>query len=587
MRNLFCSILLLAIGGLGVVQAEPPLTIAHRGGAIFAPENTIPAFLANIEQSDLIELDVYNTVDGELVVIHDSTVDRTTDGTGQVQYMTLAEIKALDAGSWYAPEFEGTPIPTLEESLAAIGTDSIPLIEHKKGSAGLYYKVLKQLDRLTDVVVQSFDWSFLQSLHALGPEIPLAALGSGELTEQKVLSIQSMGIPRVAWAHGDVRPEMVEFIHAQGMQLFVWTVNGGTIEKFIDYGVDGIITDDPRLVANLTDTRSSTRHELAQDLVSYWAMDDGLSDAASRVALDCEGRNPGAIQGDPTWMRGSDALFGGALTLSGTNQYVEIPASESLDLDSNSVTISMWVRLAELPSQIAGSFAGLYDSVPDCYVLYLDRGSKEIRFKVTNRDGRATRPGIPESALQLGTWHHVVGVANGNAGPVSGQALIYLDGRLMDAHSGADGQNYRFLNDLIQTGQTAAMGRNGDQATNWFKGAVDDIAIWRRALRAAEVRQIFEAGRTGVSLMQQVMDLRLLGLETITSAGGAESLQLQFRVEHGLIQPADLWLAAAHSSEGPFQPEATAVIESAGDGLYLVSREGLKTQEFLRLKAGD
>lgn len=587
MRNLFCSILLLAIGGLGVVQAEPPLTIAHRGGAIFAPENTIPAFLANIEQSDLIELDVYNTVDGELVVIHDSTVDRTTDGTGQVQYMTLAEIKALDAGSWYAPEFEGTPIPTLEESLAAIGTDSIPLIEHKKGSAGLYYKVLKQLDRLTDVVVQSFDWSFLQSLHALGPEIPLAALGSGELTEQKVLSIQSMGIPRVAWAHGDVRPEMVEFIHAQGMQLFVWTVNGGTIEKFIDYGVDGIITDDPRLVANLTDTRSSTRHELAQDLVSYWAMDDGLNDFFNRVALDCEGRNPGAIQGDPTWMRGSDALFGGALTLSGTNQYVEIPASESLDLDSNSVTISMWVRLAELPSQIAGSFAGLYDSVPDCYVLYLDRGSKEIRFKVTNRDGRATRPGIPESALQLGTWHHVVGVANGNAGPVSGQALIYLDGRLMDAHSGADGQNHRFLNDLIQTGQTAAMGRNGDQATNWFKGAVDDIAIWRRALRAAEVRQIFEAGRTGVSLMQQVMDLRLLGLETITSAGGAESLQLQFRVEHGLVQPADLWLEAADSSEGPFQPEATAVIESAGDGLYLVSREGLKTQEFLRLKAGD
>ncbi|MDD8051602.1 MAG: glycerophosphodiester phosphodiesterase family protein, partial [Verrucomicrobiota bacterium] len=363
MRNLFCSILLLAIGGLGVVQAEPPLTIAHRGGAIFAPENTIPAFLANIEQSDLIELDVYNTVDGELVVIHDSTVDRTTDGTGQVQYMTLAEIKALDAGSWYAPEFEGTPIPTLEESLAAIGTDSIPLIEHKKGSAGLYYKVLKQLGRLTDVVVQSFDWSFLQSLHTLGPEIPLAALGSGELTEQKVLSIQSMGIPRVAWAHGDVRPEMVEFIHAQGMQLFVWTVNGGTIEKFIDYGVDGIITDDPRLVANLTDTRSSTRHELAQDLVSYWAMDDGLNDFFNRVALDCEGRNPGAIQGDPTWMRGSDALFGGALTLSGTNQYVEIPASESLDLDSNSVTISMWVRLAELPSQIAGSFAGLYDSV--------------------------------------------------------------------------------------------------------------------------------------------------------------------------------------------------------------------------------
>ena len=590
MRNLCCSILLLVIGGLAVVQAEPPLTIAHRGGAIFAPENTIPAFLANIEQSDLIELDVYNTLDGELVVIHDTTLDRTTDGTGRVQDKTLAELKALDAGSWYAPEFAGTRIPTLEEALAAIGTDSIPLIEHKQGSAGLYVQTLQRLNRTTDVVVQSFNWSFLRSMHDYAPEIPLAALGSGELTEAKVLEIQAIGIPRVAWAHGDVQPEMVDFIHAQGMELFVWTVNGGTIEKFIDYAVDGIITDDPRLVANLTDTRPSTRTELAQDLVSYWAMDDGLNDASSRVALDCEGRNPGSVQGylgNPKWAGGISAMSGGALYFDGVEQFVEIPASESLDLDSNSVTISMWVRLAELPSQIAGSFAGLYDSVPDCYVLYLDRGSKEIRFKVTNRDGRATRPGIPESALQLGTWHHVVGVANGNAGPVSGQALIYLDGRLMDAHSGADGQNYRFLNDLIQTGQTAAMGRNGDQATNWFKGAVDDIAIWRRALRAAEVRQIFEAGRTGVSLMQQVMDLRLLGLETITSAGGAESLQLQFRVEHGLVQPAELRLEAADSGEGTFQPEANAVIESAGDGLYLVSREGLKTQEFLRLKAGD
>ena len=92
-----------------------PILLAHRGLVRHAPENTLPSFAAAIELGLSIELDVYQTRDEQLVIIHDGTVDRTTNGTGEVNKMTLAEIRKLDAGSWFNPRFAGEKVPTLEE----------------------------------------------------------------------------------------------------------------------------------------------------------------------------------------------------------------------------------------------------------------------------------------------------------------------------------------------------------------------------------------------------------------------------------------------------------------------------------------
>ncbi|MDE0013634.1 MAG: glycerophosphodiester phosphodiesterase family protein, partial [Candidatus Poribacteria bacterium] len=92
-----------------------PILLAHRGLVRHAPENTLPGFATAIELGLSLELDVYQTSDKHLVVIHDETVDRTTNGTGKVINMTLAEIRKLDAGSWFDPRFAGEKIPTLEE----------------------------------------------------------------------------------------------------------------------------------------------------------------------------------------------------------------------------------------------------------------------------------------------------------------------------------------------------------------------------------------------------------------------------------------------------------------------------------------
>ena len=125
-RNRFAAAIavLSAVSPILVAQqasvAGDPILLSHRGLVRHAPENTIPAFEAAVALGASIELDVYQTRDGELVVIHDNTVDRTTNGTGTVGDMTLAQIRKLDAGSWFHPRFQGLKVPTLDEAFRVI-----------------------------------------------------------------------------------------------------------------------------------------------------------------------------------------------------------------------------------------------------------------------------------------------------------------------------------------------------------------------------------------------------------------------------------------------------------------------------------
>ena len=102
------------------LSERDPVLLAHRGVVRHAPENTLPAFAVAIELGVSIELDVYQTRDGQLAVIHDNTVDRTTNGTGDVTQMTMAEVRRLDAGSWFHPSFSGLQVPTLDEVLELV-----------------------------------------------------------------------------------------------------------------------------------------------------------------------------------------------------------------------------------------------------------------------------------------------------------------------------------------------------------------------------------------------------------------------------------------------------------------------------------
>ena len=231
------------------------LNIAHRGASALAPENTMAAFERAVELgADAIELDLHLSRDGELVVIHDDTLDRTTDGNGPVHERDLEERKRLDAGRWFGEDFAGQRIPTLMEALDRFA-GKVPLaLEVKAGSAffpGIEEKVVSALRRhsaIGQTAVASFDHYALQRLKEIEPTLRTAALLVG-----RPVSISALAGPvkadGVALEASLVTKTEVEACRAAGLQLVVWVVNEpAQMRHFIELGVDGIITDRPDLL---------------------------------------------------------------------------------------------------------------------------------------------------------------------------------------------------------------------------------------------------------------------------------------------------------------------------------------------------
>ncbi len=201
-----------------------------------------------------------------------------------------------------------------------------------------------------------------------------------------------------------------------------------------------------------------------------------------------------------------------------------------MDINTNAITFSAWLWLPVLPSQLATSYGSIYDSTSDCYVLYLDKGNKELRFKVTDVNAKAARPGIPEAVLQTNQWLHVAATYSGQVGPVSGQAVIYMNGQAVDVHTGDDSTSPVGLTNNVKTGQVAAMGREGPTGGNYFTGYVDDVAIWKRALTPSEVAQLYQSGLAGAALADLLRQpTTLIQLLSAWKAPAGNQLQITFR----------------------------------------------------------
>jgi glycerophosphoryl diester phosphodiesterase len=247
-----------------------PIIIAHRGASAYAPENTLAAFeLALRQGADAVELDAKLTADGQIVVIHDQTVNRTTEGEGRVKEMTLAELRKLDAGSHYDVAFRGEPIPTLEEVLKAIGRltfINIELTNYASTTDQLPEKVVALVRRykLTRrVMFSSFNPIALRRAQRLLPETAIGFLassgGRGWLARswagRLLVRYQTLNPER-----RDVTPRLVEQLHRLKRGVLAYTINDqNELARLFQIGVDGVITDDPPLALQIRSSVKKSR----------------------------------------------------------------------------------------------------------------------------------------------------------------------------------------------------------------------------------------------------------------------------------------------------------------------------------------
>jgi glycerophosphoryl diester phosphodiesterase len=251
-----------------------PINIAHRGGAGIAPENTLEGFREGLRVgAGVLELDVHTTADGHVVVIHDPAVDRTTDGTGEVREMPLAEIKRLDAGYRFTRDDGGTfpfrgqglRIPTLEEVYDEF--TEVPInVEIKGERPGIeeaVWRIIEEAGAEDRTLVVSENTPTIRRFREVSGGRVATASSSAEMISFYLLSrlgLSRSARPRYQALQGPetyhglriVTPGFIRAAHGQGLRIDVWTIDSeADMRRLLGYGVDGIMTDRPDVLAKL------------------------------------------------------------------------------------------------------------------------------------------------------------------------------------------------------------------------------------------------------------------------------------------------------------------------------------------------
>jgi glycerophosphoryl diester phosphodiesterase len=238
-----------------LLELPRPIIFAHRGASAHSPENTLSSFnLAVLQGADAVELDAKLSADGRVVVFHDITLDRTTNGSGRLSHKTLVELRDLDAGAFFSDKFRGEKIPLLEEVFEAVGKKTFINIELKN------YTTLR--DRLVEkvcalvvkhgledrVLFSSFSAANLKKAFQLLPRVPRGLLAVGGWAGAWARSF-GFTFGEYAALHpsvNDVDVQQIQRVHRLKRRVHIWTVNKvEEIRQLKEWGVDGIYTDDP------------------------------------------------------------------------------------------------------------------------------------------------------------------------------------------------------------------------------------------------------------------------------------------------------------------------------------------------------
>lgn len=232
------------------------ITYAHRGFSGEYPENTMEAFRKSYDSGcEAIELDVHLSKDGHIMVIHDETVDRTTQSTGYVRDFTMAELEGMDAGG-------GEGIPSFDRYCAWV--QDLPLITNIEIKTDRHYypgieeetiAKIKEYKLEDKVLISSFNHATLWKVKTLMPSLPCAILVNSKGIGNAGIYARTMGMEYFHPDGSTLTKEVVEQCHDQGVKVNAWTINDmGLLKKLVTWGVDGIITNHPDVVKLWIDT---------------------------------------------------------------------------------------------------------------------------------------------------------------------------------------------------------------------------------------------------------------------------------------------------------------------------------------------
>jgi glycerophosphoryl diester phosphodiesterase len=232
--------------------------IAHRGAAAFAPENTLSSVERAIQDgADWVEIDVQETADGEVVLLHDSDFMKLAGSPLKIWDGSFAEVRKLDIGSWFSPEFQGEAVATLEEVLLRAKGRAKVVIELKYYGHGerLEERVADIVDRTgmqDQISVMSLERNIVERMGALRP-----GYRKGLLAATAVGNLAQLEVDFLALSLNLATPSLIRQAHARGRDVYVWTVNDElTMAQRILQGVDGLITDDPARARSVVEAES-------------------------------------------------------------------------------------------------------------------------------------------------------------------------------------------------------------------------------------------------------------------------------------------------------------------------------------------
>ncbi|MHA2494386.1 MAG: glycerophosphodiester phosphodiesterase [Candidatus Hodarchaeales archaeon] len=229
------------------------LVIAHRGASGWAPENTLPAFQKAAElEADMIEFDIQLSADRHIVVIHDKTVDRTTNGTGRVAEKSFAELRQLDAGAWFAPNFAGTRIPTLREVLSTI-SDSIQLnieLKHFDLESNFFEQdvaaIVTEFDLLHRAIFAARHPESITRLKELIPGIDCVLLQKERTEDEYVEALLRLNLKVAQIRRRSMNQAFINRLHEHKILINLFYADEAEeMRNFISMGIDGILTNYP------------------------------------------------------------------------------------------------------------------------------------------------------------------------------------------------------------------------------------------------------------------------------------------------------------------------------------------------------